>query len=809
MSQRYDVDDILEEIRRKRESEQRGGASGGGVVDEQPVRRRPPSGAKPQARSSPSVFDYDDELPRRASRPPQEPVHRVRADETARERPVQPRHEHGTSSQNERYAASQTSASSAKKGRFQVHIEEDPLSSGQSASGGLNPREAARRRRLRDDPIDIPLDNAPPDSEIPYGDTQEIPSPPRAGRRAPKMGEGPGGGLENSRWQQPYAQQELLEQPVAEDEFASMQDAPYVEKDLKAVRTGLMVRAFGMVILTVISLYLTLALRTLPGWLSWLPEDMNPLPLPEFMWPESSMMGYMIVQLVLCVAASMFCSSIIGGGLASFFRFRADADSPAALAMLAVLLQGGVLMFLPDSLLDTDGSIGLYFPAVFATMFFILIGKLMLIGRIRRNFTFLCSDKPKQAFIQIQNRDFAREFSRGLGSGVNRVAYSAPVDFVSGFLDHSYSADYSTVLSRLMTPICFFGGLLVAVITYLLNRSLPLSVTAFAAVSCICAPFSSAIIPNIMLSSVSRRLTKKDCMLAGYEDAENCCETGALVLCDRDLFSKSNVVLHGMKVFAEQRIDEAILDAASVIISCDGIMSDVFLNMIGGNRKLLKKVDSLIYEDGMGVSAWVNGKRVLIGSRDLMRNHEIKSPTQDFENRYARDGRRVLYIANSGELSAMFVVSYNATRETADALNMYQRLGVGFSVYSTDPNITSNLISSSYGLKRGGVRVLPAKLHPEYIMLTRPKERVNVGTAHTNALTGPLEILKAARRVKTSVHLGAIAQMIGIGVGYGLVAFMSFTNSLKLAGFATVLAFQAVCLLISVGVSIFGKSRRI
>lgn len=31
--------------------------------------------------------------------------------------------------------------------------------------------------------------------------------------------------------------------------------------------------------------------------------------------------------------------------------------------------------------------------------------------------------------------------------------------------------------------------------------------------------------------------------------------------------------------------------------------------MIGGNRRMLKKVDSLMYEDGMGLSAWVDGKR--------------------------------------------------------------------------------------------------------------------------------------------------------------------------------------------------------
>ena len=109
-------------------------------------------------------------------------------------------------------------------------------------------------------------------------------------------------------------------------------------------------------------------------------------------------------------------------------------------------------------------------------------------------------------------------------------------------------------------------------------------------------------------------------MLAGYETAEELAAVGAVLLDEKDIFPGESVQLHGMKVFAEKRIDEAILDAASVILSCKGLMSGVFLNMIGGNQRMLKKVDSIIYEDGMGISAWVDGKRVLIGGRELMQN---------------------------------------------------------------------------------------------------------------------------------------------------------------------------------------------
>lgn len=79
---------------------------------------------------------------------------------------------------------------------------------------------------------------------------------------------------------------------------------------------------------------------------------------------------------------------------------------------------------------------------------------------------------------------------------------------------------------------------------------------------------------------------------------------------------------------------------------------------MAAKEELLKPVDDLVYEDGMGLSAWVDGKRVLIGSRELMLNHEIQSPDRDYELKFRRTAE-VLYILQFGELTAMFIVIYN------------------------------------------------------------------------------------------------------------------------------------------------------
>ena len=786
----YNVDDILEEVRRKKSRQ--------GMADDTyrsgPARKDPAENAAPHStRRTPAEPAPPPRRPRRTPAEPAQEGPPSRPRQTgagssfpSREQPEPPQTSKRRTAREDDLKLGWGTAEIPAGGR-----ESDGF---QFRAPGVAPGQQRRGQGADEDQFSLHF-NLDETDEMPrskkhghlrsFSETQEIASAPRRSRKKSEPREER---ITHSQWRQSYAEQELLEQQAPDDDYADVSDAPYVQKDLKKIRIGLWVRLVLAAVLSVSLLYLSMAVAEFPYAALFGLEEGFKLMLPPFMFPETDMRIFLLVSLILSVFLAIIGSNVVGAGMSSLFRFKADSDTPAALAILAVLIQGGVLVAFPESVLEYK-QVSLYFPVAAFILLFTLVGKTMLVNRIWRNFRFLTADGAKNALLQIQNRDFAREFSRGLGPDVDKVSYSASSDFLLGFLDKSYSGDYSDTFSCVAAPVSLAGGLLVAGVTGFLSKDLVISVCAFTAVMCICAPLSAAIVPNLMLGRMSKWLTKRGGMIAGYESAEDCAQTNALLLSDRELFSEESVHLHGMKVFAEKRIDEAILDAASVILACDGIMSGVFLNMIGGNRSLLKKVDGLIYEDGMGLSAWVDGKRVLIGNGELMHNHEIDSPSRDYEARYTRDGRKILYIANSGELSAMFVISYNGEPRVADRLTELQRRGVSVALFATDPNITPELVSSAFGIKKGSVRVLPAKLHPEYNYLTRPKEKVCTGLAHVGGLAGVLQIMRASASICRSVRAGAIIQLLGIVVGYGLVAFMAFTNSLELVTQVTILLF--------------------
>ena len=117
-------------------------------------------------------------------------------------------------------------------------------------------------------------------------------------------------------------------------------------------------------------------------------------------------------------------------------------------------------------------------------------------------------------------------------------------------------------------------------------------------------------------------------------------------------------------------------------VPAQSTLKEVFLKVVAGQTALLKPVENIVYEDGMGLTGWVDGRRVLIGNRELMENHGIDVPSRDYEQRYIGSGHDVLYLANSGEVTALFVLTYSADPVVADQLARLRDRGIALVVNS-------------------------------------------------------------------------------------------------------------------------------
>lgn len=562
------------------------------------------------------------------------------------------------------------------------------------------------------------------------------------------------------------------------EDYSRPADATTVYRDIQSIKLSLFTRIFVLFAASAASTYLAAA------------QTNFFLPLPPFMVPEKFPQIYMIVNFVLLLFAALFCHTTVGGGLISLFKLRADSDSPVAISTIVALVQGMALTLSPTALELT--AVHFYFPVVLWGLFFNTLGKLFMVFRMQNNFATLRKTKTKHGFLVTKNRELMRELLRSGNTETQACVYTSELGFATNFLEISYKEDFTEELSRITTPIFLIFCVLLAVVSYLLNKDIFVMFTALSAAACVCAPFTSSICANLPFLRVSNKMAARGAAVFGFTAFDDVGDSGAMMVDSAELFPDGSVVLGGIKVFDQKRIDEAILDAASVICSNKGILSDIFLEIIGRRENILKPVDSLIYEDSMGLSAWVGGKRVLIGNRALMQNHSIDTPSQEFEDKYHGGTTEVLYLANSGELTAMFVLGYNGESSVKDALEALKKSHTALCVHTVDPNITAEKLEQVYGYPAELVEIMPAKLHAEYDKRVNHRERARTEIIYSGDFYAKATAFASVFKARFAIVMGFILQSVGMVAGYGIVAFFAFTGSLSALDFITLLAFELI-----------------
>ena len=545
-------------------------------------------------------------------------------------------------------------------------------------------------------------------------------------------------------------------------EYNSIDDRRDVSRDIAKTKLWLFIRTAATALLTAILFYYTLC-GAYPA-----------LPMPPVLFPEGdTLRNYLIFMTSVTGLVAIVGSATVGGGIANLFKMRANSDTLASFAILASLGQGIAAISNADDF--APERLSLYCCVAAIAMLFNAIAKLSMIGRIQMNFRVISTSAQKSALLAIDSDQICHSLIREASRRRPTITYGARAGFFNDFLALSFSDKYDVGVNRSVAPVCLLGALMVAFSTFFLTESLYGAVSAFTAILCVCATFSTSFIETIPLYKLAVKLTPMGGMVSGNKAVEDFCDTRAVILNEKDLFPRGHVSLQGVKAFSRNRIDEAILDAASVICALNGTLSPLFLDMIGGNKKLLRKVDNIVFENGMGVSAWVDQRRVLIGNRLLMQNHGIELPRDKYEQGLMPNVQGdALYLSNSGEVSARFLVSYIIDEELAIQLDALATRRKQLFVYATDANITPHKIWELYGYPEDLIQVLPTEMHAIYRELSAPRDNAVAEIVYNGKAPAMIASIIACINARASILSATVVQMVQIVLGYGFVAFMAF-----------------------------------
>lgn len=497
--------------------------------------------------------------------------------------------------------------------------------------------------------------------------------------------------------------------------------------------------------------------------------------------------GYTILSLVLLLVAIGFCAKTILNGLKALFEFRANSDSAAAVACVAVFVQTLCTLFAPAAL--SMGKIHLYAGIAAGILFLNTVGKLTMLRRIHSNFRFVSSREQKYAVRVFDDYNTSLKMAGSSVISQPAIAYQQKAGFLKRFLQISYEPDPAETSSQVLAPVGLISSLLLCVVALVITKDASLAITALAASCCVCVTVMNMLAVNLPVSRLSHRLRRRGAMVSGYEGIKRMSAVNAVLVDSTELFPRGTVVLNGVKPFKQEGLEEAVLAAGTLVQQLGGPLCGVFEQVFSEHEGELPEVEKAAFEAGNGVVGTVDGKEVLIGSRTLLTAHGVEAPEQNVESQYTTGSRQILYIAMGGELYAMFILTYNADRKKKAELQNMEMNGVSLILRSADPNLTPQFISRLFGIDATAVNVIGAGQDgPADHLVNDTADRVDAYAATKGRVESMMSLVSTCIDEKKNISFIVAMQNAAVVIGFVLVAFLTFVAGVEqISAFALVI----------------------
>ncbi len=487
--------------------------------------------------------------------------------------------------------------------------------------------------------------------------------------------------------------------------------------------------------------------------------------------------GILIASLVVLLITIVANSSPLLEGLKSFKGLKFDRNTGSVISVFGALLQNLVFLFSAGQ--PFENGLALLSAAAVLPLAFNRSAECFEYKRILENFEYI-SNNELYSIGKIEKKQTAFEIGRGLLLDDPTVLASQKTNFPRRFIELSQKFYPSDDINRRLVPIGFGASVLVGAITLFVTKNHLDAVTAFSGAVCVSVPYFSYLVDAIIISKTSKKVLENGGMLAGWDAFNECNAANAIAFDSADIFDENGGNVFGIHPFYDIQIDEAILYTASLLIKSGGPMGNLFKRVIVGETALLPPVDSLTYEDKLGLSAWIFNRRILVGNAELLKNHNVTIPDVALIERHLCEGRYPLYLAIDGKAAAVFIISYDINYENARLLKSIEKNSLSLLVRSDDANITDEMVSSKLSLPQSGVKVLSAvsgDIYKNYCAgVTSAADALLMHDGEPHSF---LSAINAALSLGSVKHILSVFQTCAMGIGLAIVSALAFVSGLS------------------------------
>lgn len=542
------------------------------------------------------------------------------------------------------------------------------------------------------------------------------------------------------------------EEESFENEYITQQfsdDPSEIFDELKSFKATLAIRMGLSAVCAFVLLYLNFAAGGI-------------FPLPAIISPTTQPMMFYLVNIVFLAIALIGFLPTLANGILGFVKTPTQ-DSFLVVPSIWSFLQLCACTFSKEPI--DPASITIFASVTVFAFGFNALGKYINATTIMRNLRLAEVPQGINAGYIIKDMEDVKRLARTLEEKNPHILVSRKTGYISNFISGGFSTHKSEKNSKILSIITAGVSVICFGLGWKLLGGWQMGFCAAAGASIIMLPLAHSLISSLPSSLMQKVLNKAGTLVNGWQGIYQLSDATHVSFDAKHLFPKGSVVLHGIKTFEKERLDLAILYAASIAIEHIDNLRSVFMTVIDGKKDMLFPIENCEYKVGQGYVAWIENNRVIMGNRSIMEEYDISLPPVSTESAYLSEGKKPIYLSVNGKLFGMFVVSYHPDQAVRENLIRLIESGKCIILQSNDFNVDNQLLELVYALPRDTVQVLNKNETALLLNYTAYSESTDSAMAHLDSLYSLAAGFFGADSARRAANTCSAIQIISVFAG--------------------------------------------
>ncbi len=419
---------------------------------------------------------------------------------------------------------------------------------------------------------------------------------------------------------------------------------------------------------------------------------------------------YNCVNLFLLLIAGILMASDLKKGLFSLLKIRPKTDSALLFMYVGALAQNIAAFF---SSLKPESEYHLISGAAVLLCVPVLIAKIFYYDSTRQCFKAVAAASDKSYLRRVSDTSLIASLLKDSSNTETNVVYTGKTRFISDFLKRSATAAYAGQVSSRATVLTLALSVISGLIGLILTKSPVYALGCLTATAAFSFPVSCLVFTGYLLRGENTVLSVKASYVQTYSDAHTFCCVDDIIADGSDIFSAEIVSSSCNKNVS---VKQAEFCAAALTNKADGILKDAFAAFAAGYQDKFPEVESLVFEDRLGFSAWISDCRILLGTKDFLISHNVELPEENSVPFVLQDNEKPLFLAIEGHFAAVFTVKYSCNPTAAKSFCDLAKNGTNVLISIKDPNINEEFAEQLLGLPENSLRIIKSSTNEKFLV---------------------------------------------------------------------------------------------